>query len=730
MRTSTSMRWLVVAVSAAMLLAVAAACAGETVEVPGETVVVEKVVTETVEVPGETVVVEKEVIRTVEVPGETVTKEVVKEVMVPGETVVVEKEVVKTVEVPGETVVKEVVKTVEVPGETVVVEKEVVKTVEVPGQTVVVEKEVVKTVEVPGPERVVIKEVSGKNYVTDPVTGKVFTAPEYGGTLTFARGNDTAPGDTWFGAGEHQVVSGVVEKLGIGNWALDKDIYPFIGGAPAPVSALTGALAESWDISPDGLTYTFHIRQGVHWHDKPPMNGRELTAQDVEFNFHRMLGNKLTGTEFSEAEPSPAAGSLGALPLESVTATDTWTVVMKLKEPRLNGLETMLDGPKDMFIQPPEVIEQYGDISDWRNIVGTGPYMITDFVPDSSITWTKNPNYWGFDEKYPENRLPYIDELKGLYMTESATMTAALRSGQIDYRGWTGTSQIRIIDEAESLRRTNPELVFIPYATRTNHATKVNTSRAPFDDIRVRQAMQMALDLETINATFFKGLADTTPQGLVGREFTKGYYVPFEEWPEEIKQYHRYDPEGANKLLDEAGLPRGADGIRFKKTYLAWAGTGHAIWAELLDGYWREIGIQIDILDMPPAEVITILQSGNWDMWIGSTANVNPIGQMNQPYGGATGWWHIPQHDAQYDALYEEMLAATTIEQQRIAIREMDMRFNEQFWVIWRPKAPEFTVHQPWVMGYNGEHALGAAQFQPTFARLWIDSQLKAAMGR
>ena len=74
MRISTSMRWLVVAISAAMLLAVAAACAGETVEVPGETVVVEKVVTETVEVPGETVVVEKEVVKTVEVPGETVTK--------------------------------------------------------------------------------------------------------------------------------------------------------------------------------------------------------------------------------------------------------------------------------------------------------------------------------------------------------------------------------------------------------------------------------------------------------------------------------------------------------------------------------------------------------------------------------------------------------------------------------------------------------------------------------
>ena len=70
------------------------------------------------------------------------------------------------------------------------------------------------------------------------------------------------------------------------------------------MSAMRGALAESWEISSDNLTYTFKIRQGVHFHDKAPVNGREMTAKDVEYSFHRMLGNKLTGTEFSETEPS------------------------------------------------------------------------------------------------------------------------------------------------------------------------------------------------------------------------------------------------------------------------------------------------------------------------------------------------------------------------------------------------------------------------------------------
>ena len=333
-----------------MLLAVAAACAGETVEVPGETVVVEKVVTETVEVPGETVVVEKEVIKTVEVPGETVTKEVVKEVMVPGETVVVEKEVVKTVEVPGQTVVKEVVKTVEVPGQTVVVEKEVVKTVEVPGQTVVVEKEVVKTVEVPGetvvvtkevagPERIVVKEVPGKKYVTDPTTGKAVSAPQYGGTMTVWGGSwvTQSAGDPYFGYTD--VTIGVVEKLGISDWGIDRDEFDF-KTVFFPESFLIGRLAESWDISPDGLTYTFNIRKGVNWHNKAPMNGRPLTAKDVVYNFHRQLGLG----DFTDAGPNPnwPAANLKAIPFESITATDDSTVVMKLKEINLGALGFIL----------------------------------------------------------------------------------------------------------------------------------------------------------------------------------------------------------------------------------------------------------------------------------------------------------------------------------------------------------------------------------------------------
>ena len=104
-----------------------------------------------------------------------------------------------------------------------------------------------------------------KKYVTDPSTGKVVVAPKYGGTLTMPRGSQPPTADTYYNYGWTAMgfVHGLLEKLGIGNWAIDRDEQGWTNGA-IPLSAITGALAESWDISPDRLTYTFHIRKGVH----------------------------------------------------------------------------------------------------------------------------------------------------------------------------------------------------------------------------------------------------------------------------------------------------------------------------------------------------------------------------------------------------------------------------------------------------------------------------------
>ena len=644
MRISTSMRWLVVAVSAAMLLAVAAACSSETIEVPGETVVVEK--------------------------------EVIKEVMVPGETVVVEKEVVKTVEVPG-------------------------------------------------PERVVVKEVQvpGKKYVTDPTTGRVVSAPEYGGTITYARKDMPVTADTYFGGMQVWFAQGVVEKLAQADWATPRDVFSF--NAPfVPAAFMKGLLAESWTIV-DDTTYVVKIREGVNWHDKAPMNGRELTAKDIEYNFHRWLG---LGSGYTEV--SPYMGYNAAfinLPWESVTATDDRTVEFKLKTgPNPDAMIAILDG-HGLFMHPPEAIEQYGDVQDWKNMVGTGPFEITDWVEASYLTLTKNPNYRGYDEKYPENRLPYIDELTGVLIPEGATRVAALRAGRVDYVGAIGATEIKDMDLALSLMKTNPEINLWEQHARSETGIALNFRLPPTDDVDVRRALQMALDLETLVNIYYSGYGELEPQPVISKNVL-GYSVPFEEWPEELKGYYTYDPEGAEALLDAAGYKRGADGIRFTTKIWVEAGEHQVGWYEALIPYFSEIGVEVEMVMSLATEWRALRDDGSYEHMLpgmgGHDYHAGPI--LRYLLHSDTGVTDDPVSDANVEAFE----AATTVEERQRLSKEAAMYAAEQHWFIWGAKIPRFSATKPWVIGYSGEYDLGTMQRHEIMARLWIDSELKAQMGR
>ena len=568
-----------------------------------------------------------------------------------------------------------------------------------------------------------------KEYVTDPTTGEMVEKPQYGGTLTIGRSEKglCPTADPYFSHGcvLYIMSQGVLEKLSIGDWGIDRDIYDFSGFA-TPLSTLRGALAESWEISEDGLTYTFHIRKGVYFHDKPPVNGREMTAYDVEYTFHRNLAMG----EFSEAEPSPGLFFDGwdTIPIESITATDKWTVVFKLKHPDPRTLRSIID-PIVNLIVPREVIEEYGDMKDWRTLVGTGPWMLTEYVDGSSVTYTKNPNYWSDDEKYPGNRLPYIDELRGLIIPEHATQLAALRTGKIDYTGVHAYRMFGTIDKVKSLQRTNPEIVITEHWVRSLNSFNMNTQRPPFDDIRVRKAMNMALDFETIHDTYFKGWGNWTPQGTVGNDVPVAG-IPFEEWPEEVKKGYMYDPAGAEKLLDEAGYPRGADGIRFKAT-LTWHDAADVSYAELIAAtYYRDIGVDLEIEPVPGAELGPRAVARDHDM-IATVLGTRkaPFGTMSLYVTGAP--YNRPNvSDPAYDAMYEAARLVSTEEEQLPLVRELNMYAIERYWAVWGEELPSIGATQPWVKGLNREWQIGNTQMEYVIAaRLWIDQELKEAMG-
>ena len=680
MHTSTSLRWLVVAVSAAMLLVAVAACGAETVEVPGETVVVEK--------------------------------EVIKEVQVPGETVVVKEEVVKTVEVPGETVVKEVVKEVQIPGETVVVEKEVVKLVEVPGETVVVEKEVVKTVVAP---------VETSRY-TRNVHGKVVDAPQYGGKISIPHtgagavdvgGYPTDPmydGATWN-------VGLVLENLGGPNWGIPREEYPFHIEF-VPMEYAQGMLAESWT-EPDPNTIIFNIRKGVNWHNKAPMNGREFNAYDVEYTWHRLLGipDKYGFTV-------PNGGWLIPTEIESVTATDEWTVEFKTSTFSFNTLQRVAANRWLYATHPREVIEQYGDMKDWKTLVGTGPYELVDVVEGSSATYTKIPDYWKNDENFPENRLPYLDEIDILIMPDFSTRITALRTGQTAIF-W---GEAFPPDSILSLQKTNPELVVHSTPGPFQQGAVLNSGRPPFDDIRVRQAMQKALDNETINETYYKGLGESQPWGKTGPGL-KGFYLPHSEWPEELKEGYRYDPVEAERLLDEAGYERGSDGIRFKVSRAISVDWGEDVdLFQILKAYWAQIGVDVELNLLDGAGMLQTYQANEYDMFRSEFkgGEIYPVSMLNA-FRSDASWKPNRVTDSTFDALWHKANGATNMEDFGQWSIDLDMYVVSQYWIVQGPSIGRYPFTQPWLNGYNGEYPINYNTL--SFVRTWVDQEMKSAMG-
>ncbi len=484
--------------------------------------------------------------------------------------------------------------------------------------------------------------------------GEEFSAPEYGGKLAYALTWIGEHPDSWYiGRRAIHYVGLVNEKL-VGEWGIDREEDGWYSTNEPP--STIEALAESWE-QPEQLTTVFKIRKGVHWQNKAPMNGRELTAQDVEYNFHRLFGMG----NFSEAGPSPFVPQLANLPLESITATDKYTVVVKLKQSNPGALRTIL-GSWITVVYPPEVIKQEGDLKDWRNLVGTGPYELEDVLEGRSLTWTKNPDYWDVDEKYQGNRLPYIDEITAHIMPNQATRLASLRTGRIDFLGTVGDSQISI-DKINSLRRTNPEIIFWPFRSN-NSLVFGNLNKPPFNDINVRHAMQLALDNENIAKTYWMGYADPTPQGLTMKT---GDFTTFEDWSEEVKQYYRYDPGRAKQLLANAGYSKGF------KTTLDFAPLASIAYAELAADYWAKIGVKVKINVLTNAEYHGRLFSSIYE-------------------GMASA-------DSDYAAMMEDQLHSGSmfVYGATAAMTSKDMHEIAQYPQLWLANPIQYNAHQPWV---------------------------------
>jgi peptide/nickel transport system substrate-binding protein len=297
---------------------------------------------------------------------------------------------------------------------------------------------------------------------------------------------------------------------------------------------IEGDLVESWR-QPNETTYVFEIRKGVRWHAKPPVNGRELTAEDVQYTVERFLTVKGNANAYM----------LRAV--DKVEAVGRYSVKFTLKEPFAWFLD-MLANPMALAIIPRECVERFGDLKTPEAVVGTGPWMLDDYRPGVGLTLVRHPRYFVPD-------LPYIDRVELVVDEDNASRTAAFLAGKYDL-GWELQGTIARTDWVQiqaKLKQRRPSLRTLEFAAAVMFHVSMRTDRPPFDDARVRQAMSLAMDRRAMIDAVMEGVGVLNPPVPAA---LKDWSLPIDQLGEGAK-YYRHDPAEARRLLAAAGYPNG-----------------------------------------------------------------------------------------------------------------------------------------------------------------------------
>ncbi|MGV0848610.1 ABC transporter substrate-binding protein [Mycolicibacterium phlei] len=332
------------------------------------------------------------------------------------------------------------------------------------------------------------------------------------------------------------------------------------------------ALAESWEVSPDQLTWTFHLRPGVTFHDGSP-----FTADDVVFSYRRIIDEQLTNADKFAA-------------VSEVRAVDPLTVELRVRQPTPNLL-TNIGGFKGMAIVSRDNVES-GRIA--THPVGTGPFAFASQKSGDSITLTANPDYWG--------GAPSIPGVTFRFISEASTALSALQAGEIDWTDSVPTQRVAQLSEDESVH-------LAVTASNDYWYLALNEAHPPWDDGRARQAVAYGIDRDAIVQATSYGTAVANQLAI-----PKGnpWYAPYDRY--------RYDPDTARRLLDEAGVGDVDLDMLVTSEYPETVTAAQVIADNL-----APLGITVQIRTVDFATWLDEQNSGNFDMlmmgWLG---NIDP----------------------------------------------------------------------------------------------------------
>ncbi|MFT3800819.1 MAG: ABC transporter substrate-binding protein [Burkholderiaceae bacterium] len=535
--------------------------------------------------------------------------------------------------------------------------------------------------------------------------------PQYGGTLTTSTANPTISVLTWDHADwnwkYNQDDGQIYEQLFAADLTKAKRFggkYAFTADGWVPTDAMRGELAESWEWKEDPLRLEIKLRKGVMFPDKPGvMKARELTADDVLYTL-----------DWMGKSPKKVPGYFDHL--AKVEAPDKHTVVFTFKQ-YLAEWDYRFGWGYYSGIFPKEVVD--AGMANWKNANGTGPFMLTDFIQGTSSTYDKNPGYWdkvaigGKDYK-----LPFVDKLVYRTIKDESTLHAAFRTGKIDLLETVRWSA------AEELLKSNPQLKSSRWLNVRGTFLAMRVDTKPFDDIRVRRALNMAVNKQEIVKSYYNGNAELL--GYPQHPDYIGYYEPLDKMPDSVKELFTYDPAKAKKLLAEAGYP---NGFSFKVQYCS-CSPNHTDLLPLVAAYLEQVGVKLELQPMEYASFLSAMTTKKHAAgYFMDNGHTNPTTTLRKSFATGQVWNPSMYADPELDKKIAAALDERDEPERQQKIRAITREILDKAPYIWMPTHYNYTLWWPWVKNYGGELRAGGDRPGPIYARIWIDQALKKKMG-
>jgi peptide/nickel transport system substrate-binding protein len=434
-------------------------------------------------------------------------------------------------------------------------------------------------------------------------------------------------------------------------------------------------VAESWT-QPNDTTYIFKLRRGVRWHPKPPVNGRELTAEDIKYTYERFLS--IPG--------NPNRGLLEQV--ERIEVLDKYTVKFTLKEPFAWFLDALASTAT--WIIAKEVVEQYGDLKRSETVIGTGPWMLERYEPSVRFTWVRNPSYF-----IPG--LPRADGVDMALETDPASALAGWLAAKYDFAPEFGMVVRR--SDLELAKQRKPGLQTQDYIVGFGGIVWMKLDQDPFKDIRVRRAMAIASNWKEELETNTWSQGHGVPNPAVPAAF-RDWSIPIDQLTPEGRRLFEQDTREAKRLLAEAGYPNG-----FKTTLETTGGYGPDYMDLVQVGLqnWKKAGIEAELKLKEYGAFISStifgkfdkLGSGLFGIWADPDSYLYRYFMPGQPLN-ASG-----VNDPKLTEMIRLQRRTFNVAKRREIIYDIQRYVAQQVWGLYGPSVNAVAAWEPYVKNFG-----------------------------